>query len=301
MPYTQLPPQYVLPAASTSTLGGIKTDGTITTLDANNVLSIDPAALLAGEGLRSANIRGTASGIESIAIGESSIAYDDYSVAIGSHARAKSYTDNSVDMSGIAIGDTAKALNGGIQIGSGTNNDYDAFCVGGVSSNYKLLDLSTGLIPSARLPVADSTTTGAVKADGTTITNSSGTLSAVAATNSAAGIVQPDNVSLEIGGTTNKLQCKGPYVTAQSVSGYEGYRYWSDGTKEAWGLDETNSTTVTVDISAHNFTDPPHVMISPRHTGNAANAPAVTGVTATEFTMNTYQAGIKIMWKVIGK
>lgn len=157
---------------------------------------------------------------------------------------------------------------------------------------------ATGVITAT---TATANAKGVVQPDGTTIDVSSGVISAVAATNSTAGIVTPDNISLEIDGTSSKLKSKGPYVTAQSVSGDSGYRYWSDGTKEAWGLDETNSTNVTVDISTHNFTDPPHVLLTPRHTGNAANAPAVTGVTATDFTMNTYQAAIKIFWKVIGK
>ncbi len=142
MPYTQLFQPYVLPAASTSTLGGIKTDGTITTLNANNQIQISKNDLLAG------------TGTESLAIGDSSMASGDYSVAIGSHARATSHVVNDhVESSGIAIGDTAKATDGGIQLGSGTNADHDAFCVGG-ASNYKLLDLSTGLIPSARIPGA---------------------------------------------------------------------------------------------------------------------------------------------------
>ena len=141
---------------------------------------------------------------------------------------------------------------------------------------------------------------GIVQPDGTTISVSSGTISAIQATNSAAGIVQPDNISLEIDGATHNLQSKVPYIVSQTVSGYSGSRVWSDDTVEAWGLDETNNTNVTVDLSSYGFTEPPHVLLTPRHTGNAANAPAVTGVTTTEFTMNTYQAAIKIFWKVIG-
>ncbi|MGN1274262.1 MAG: head fiber protein, partial [Thermoguttaceae bacterium] len=117
---------------------------------------------------------------------------------------------------------------------------------------------------------------GIVQPDGTTISISSGTVSAVSTTNSTAGIGQPDNVSLEVDGTTHKLQSKVPYVVSQSISGYSGSRVWSDDTVEAWGLDETNNTNVTVDLSSYDFTEPPHVILTPRHTGNAANAPAVT-------------------------
>lgn len=284
--------KYVLPVATTTTIGGIAVDGNLFTIDTNawNRLKIDPVVLLTQT-------------LESVQIGGSTHVDLPNDIAIGNGAYAYGTMGTFQDYPAIAVGRNAFAdAASSIQLGPGSNTT-SSFSVGfktsSTTANYTLLTLD-GTIPYQRLPIAD-TNVGAVKADGTTITNSSGTLSAVTATNSSAGIVTPDNVSLEIDGTSNKLQSKVPYVTAQSISGDSGYRYWSDGTKECWGLDETNSTNVTVDISAHNFTSPPHVLLTPRHTGNAANAPAVTGVTATEFTMNTYQAAIKILWKAIGK
>lgn len=284
--------KYVLPAATTTTIGGIAVDGNLFTIDTNNLnrLTIDPVVFMTQT-------------LESVRIGGNSHADLPNDIAVGNGSSAYGSMGVFYDYPAIAVGRNAFAEGASaIQLGPGSNST-SSFSVGfktsSTTANYTLLNLD-GTIPYQRLPIAD-TNVGAVKADGTTISNSSGTLSAVTATNSSAGIVTPDNVSLEIDGTSNKLQSKVPYVTAQSISGDSGYRYWSDGTKEVWGFDETNSTNVTVDISAHNFTNPPHVLLTPRHTGNAANAPAVTAVTATDFTMNTYQAAIKIFWKVIGK
>ncbi|MGN1273314.1 MAG: hypothetical protein ACI4UF_01875 [Thermoguttaceae bacterium] len=283
---------YVLPVATTTTIGGIAVDGDLFTIDTNNLnrLTIDPVVFMTQT-------------LESVQIGDSTHVDLPNDIAIGNGAKAYGSSSVFYDYPALAVGRNAFAEGASaIQLGPGSNNTSSlsvGFKTSSTTANYTLLNLD-GTIPYQRLPIAD-TNVGAVKADGTTISNSSGTLSAASATNSSAGIVVPDNVSLEIDGTSNKLQSKVPYVTAQSISGFNGYRYWSDGTKECWGLDETNSTTVTVDLSAHHFTDPPHVLLTPRHTGNSANAPAVTAVTANDFTMNTYQAAIKILWKAIGK
>lgn len=170
MPYTQLAPTYTLPAASTSTLGGIKTDGTITTLDANNVLQISKNDLLAGTGTGSIALAtseysasGTnailigggrlaaASGANSIAIGTDAEAVLENDIAIGAESYASGYDASNP---GLAIGANANVPNGGIQLGSGTTTSRNDFNVGIASSNFKLLDLSTGLIPSARIPGA---------------------------------------------------------------------------------------------------------------------------------------------------
>ena len=284
--------EYVLPVATTTTIGGIAVDGDLFTIDTNawNRLKIDPVVLLTQT-------------LESVQIGGSTHVDLPNDIAIGNGASAYGSTSVFYDYPALAIGRNAFAQGASsIQIGPGSNTASSlsvGFKTSSTTANYELLKLD-GSIPYQRLPIADANV-GAVKADGTTITNSSGTLSAVSATNSSAGIVIPDNTSLEIDSNSDALQIKVPYVTAQCISGFNGYRYWSDGTKEVWGLDETNATTVTVDLSAHHFTDPPHVLLTPRHTGNSANAPAVTAVTANDFTMNTYQAAIKILWKAIGK
>lgn len=155
MPYTQLSQPYVLPAASTSTLGGIKTDGTITTLNANNQLQISKNDLCAGSGTESVQLGkgqyGTATGAHSVAIGYNAEADGENDIAIGNGAQASCYDSTHP---GIAIGKAAYATNGGIQIGTGSTNNRNDFQVGTYEANYKLLDLSTGLIPSARIPGA---------------------------------------------------------------------------------------------------------------------------------------------------
>ena len=170
MPYTQLSQPYVLPAASTSTLGGIKTDGTITTLDASNVLQISKNDLLAGTGTGSIALTtssysasganailigggrlAAASGTNSVAIGTNADAVLENDIAIGADSYASGYDASNP---GLAIGANAQVTNGGIQLGSGTTTSRNDFNVGIGSANYKLLDLSTGLIPSARIPGA---------------------------------------------------------------------------------------------------------------------------------------------------
>lgn len=159
---------FMLPAASNSTIGGIKVDGAITTLDANNQLKISKNALLAGTGTGSISIAtseysasGTnailigggnlaaASGSNSIAVGTNAEAVIENDIAIGTGSYASGYDANHP---GIAIGRDAYAVQGGIQLGEGTTNNRNDFCVGCYEENYKLLDLSTGRIPSARIP-----------------------------------------------------------------------------------------------------------------------------------------------------
>lgn len=144
MPYTQLPPLYVLPAASTSTLGGIKTDGTITTLDASNQLTINKNSLLAG------------TGNNSIQVGSGGSAANSLDVAIGFNAAATGGVIGQGTAPAIAIGPLATATGpNNIQLGNGTNSDASpSLYVGGNAANHKLLDLATGLIPSARIPGA---------------------------------------------------------------------------------------------------------------------------------------------------
>lgn len=159
MPYTQLSQPYVLPAASTSTLGGIKTDGIVTTLDANNQIQISKNALLAGTGTGSISIATStysASGTNAILIGagNQASALGNNSVGIGTQAYTGANNDIAIGHSayaneGIAIGHNSNAYHGGIQLGTGTTNSSDFKVV-----SYKLLDLSTGLIPSARIPGA---------------------------------------------------------------------------------------------------------------------------------------------------
>ena len=169
MPYSQLQQPYVLPVASTSTLGGIKTDGTVTTLNASNQLQINKNALLAGSGtnaiLIGAGNNAAAQGDNSIGIGTQAYTGSANDIAIGNGA----YAD-----AGIAIGYNADTYHGGIQIGTGSTTSSNDFQV----TSYKLLDLSTGLIPAGRIPAATTSTVGGVKIDGSSITISNGVISA---------------------------------------------------------------------------------------------------------------------------
>ena len=169
MPYTQLAPNYTLPPASTSKLGGIKTDGTITTLDAGNTLQINKNALLAGSGtnaiLIGAGNNAAAQGDNSIGIGTQVYTGSANDIAIGNGAYA---------YAGIAIGYNAATYHGGIQIGTGSTTSSNDFQV----TSYKLLDLSTGLIPAGRIPAATTSTVGGVKIDGSSITISNNVISA---------------------------------------------------------------------------------------------------------------------------
>ena len=155
MPYTQLAPLYVLPPASTSSLGGIKPDGTITTLGANNQLQISKNDLCVGSGTESVQIGkgqyARATGTHSVAIGYNADSDGENDIAIGNGAQATCYDSTHP---GIAIGTNAFAVNGGIQLGTGSTSHRNDFQVGTYEGNYKLLDLSTGLIPSARIPGA---------------------------------------------------------------------------------------------------------------------------------------------------
>ena len=155
MPYTQLAPNYTLPPASTSKLGGIKTDGTITTLDSSSQLKIDKNALCSGAGTDSVQLGAgqfaVAQGTHSVALGYNAEADMENDIAIGNGAQATHYDSTHP---GLAIGKDAWATNGGIQIGTGSTTSRNDFQVGTYEANYKVLDLATGLIPSARIPGA---------------------------------------------------------------------------------------------------------------------------------------------------
>lgn len=92
---------------------------------------------------------------DSVAIGTSSIASGNYSTAIGKSAQATA-------ANAFALGTSSKAeAQGAIQIGGLTNNDpYTIYCGQYGYTNWKLLDLQTGLIPSGRLTMDTVVTSG---------------------------------------------------------------------------------------------------------------------------------------------
>lgn len=126
-----------------------------------------------------------ARGLQSVAVGASSNAQQKLSVAIGSNAMA-------TGLSSIAIGGSASASSA-IQIGSGTNNTANTLCVGSfynsIGNNWKLLDLTTGTIPTARLTKVNTTITltAAGWSGGTTVTK---TVAGITATGVV--LVSPD-------------------------------------------------------------------------------------------------------------
>lgn len=165
------------PVASTAVIGGIKVDGTVTTVNASNQLQINRNSLVAGTNTNSIalgnNVSQYGCGNSSIAIGNGPSAMAASDIAIGTEAYAfsgiaigyNSYAEGSSGTStGIAIGYNATANNGGIQIGSGTASGT-SFSV----NSYQMLNLNTGLIPYQRLPYASSSNVGAVKVDNSTI------------------------------------------------------------------------------------------------------------------------------------
>lgn len=143
MPYTQLSPHYTLPPASASTLGGICIGGAFD-LNIDNQLTCDKDVLLKG------------TGNNSIQVGSGGSAANSLDVAIGFNAAATGGVIGQGTAPAIAIGPLATATGpNNIQIGHGTNSDASpSLYVGGNAANHKLLDLSTGLIPSARIPGA---------------------------------------------------------------------------------------------------------------------------------------------------
>lgn len=96
-----------------------------------------------------------------------------YAVAIGS-TNGTSVATEATGSSAIAIGYNAKATaNNAIQIGTGVNSSADTVQI----KSYQLLN-SSGIVPTDRLPIATSASTGIVQPDGTTITISGGVLTA---------------------------------------------------------------------------------------------------------------------------
>lgn len=99
-------------------------------------------------GTNALTILGTASTVASgINIGGSSRADAGFSVALGHGAQGNGATSTALGYGAIA------SVNSSIQIGKGTNSTANSLSVGfnGASTNYQLLDGTTGLIPDERL------------------------------------------------------------------------------------------------------------------------------------------------------
>ncbi|MDO4856981.1 MAG: hypothetical protein Q4A17_03440 [Thermoguttaceae bacterium] len=195
--------EYVLPVATRTAIGGIAVDGDLFSVNANsNRLELDPVELMT-QTLVSVQIGGnaTVSMTNDIAIGNGSSAYG----AMGTF----------YDYPALAVGHNAIA--GGassIQLGPGSNITSSlsvGFKTSSVTANYTLLNLD-GMIPYQRLPIAD-TNVGAVKADGTTITISSGVISAADQLN---GVKTSTN-----SGKFLKINAQGE-VVAESLTVYNG-------------------------------------------------------------------------------
>lgn len=182
-------PTYTLPPADTSDLGGIKIDGTVTSLNSSYQLEIDKNALLAGTGYNSIAIGDTADGSHA----------DDIAIGRWAQATGTQYDGGLADPA-IAIGAQAIASGpGAIQLGPGINTSA-SLCIGFSSGDYELLG-DDGIIPSGRLPLATSLDPGAVSIDGTTITIDS--YGVISATDPLASIKLPAN--------------EGKYLTIDSV------------------------------------------------------------------------------------
>lgn len=176
------------PVASTSAVGGVKVDGTIVSMDSNKILTINKNQLVKGETTNS------------IALGTSAATGEDTSdIAIGCGAKAEGDIVGHSGVSAIAIGTGAIARGAGnIQLGNGTNsNATSSFAVG----SYQLLDLTNGIIPSARLPIASVNSSGAIKVDGTvTSVNNSNQLQI--SKNSLLAGTGTDSIAIGTGGSS---------------------------------------------------------------------------------------------------
>lgn len=108
-------------------------------------------------GTNSLTISGTASSAtSSLNIGATSTAGGGYSVAVGYYAASNGARTTSIGYGARIGGSTADA----IQIGNGTNSTAKTLSIGFYNTgNYTLLDGTTGLIPSARIPIDGSTIT----------------------------------------------------------------------------------------------------------------------------------------------
>ena len=91
----------------------------------------------------------------SICIGNSSMCRGESSVAVGYGSAGGSLSSNTY-CTGIGAYAKANAAKS-IQIGYGTNSEASTMYVGSQGgTNYKLLDLTTGLIPAGRIPISSS-------------------------------------------------------------------------------------------------------------------------------------------------
>ena len=125
----------------------------------------------------------SASGNYSTAVGAQSTAYL-YSAAFGYGSTASSQNTTAIGPAStasaydaIALGHNAKATKeSAIQIGNGANSEDKTMYVGALinntNHNYKLLDLTTGLIPDARLSTNVQTTSNLVTSVSSSSTDS---------------------------------------------------------------------------------------------------------------------------------
>ena len=129
-----------VPTATSNALGLVKPDGSTIAIDSNGVISVVST-------LPSGNLVNTATGVDSLTI-LGTVTTSNNALNIGSGSSVSG--DSS-----IAIGYNASSTaENAIQLGTGTNSIANSFQVG----SYNLLDLSSGLIPDARLNLIDSTT-----------------------------------------------------------------------------------------------------------------------------------------------
>lgn len=115
-----------------------------TAATASNAINIGASTSMAG-------------GTYSVAIGNSAKCNSSSAVAIGRNTSVGSQSSSAV-----ALGYNAKigsSVNNSIQLGNGTNNTSNTLAVGFNGTNYQLLDGATGLIPSGRIPIDNSTIT----------------------------------------------------------------------------------------------------------------------------------------------
>ena len=110
-----------------------------------------------GENSTAIGAGATSSGQDCVAIGKGSKANGNYSTSIGSTAGSLGTGVRSINIGYQSYATAERA----IQLGQGTNATNDTFQV----YSYPMLDGTTGLIPSARIPTASSSVKGGIKLD----------------------------------------------------------------------------------------------------------------------------------------
>jgi hypothetical protein len=266
---------YVLPTASTSTIGGVKVDGSSITVNGSGVISTSVYSLP------------TAS---TSTIGGVKVDGTTVTISNGIISAAAAYslpTASQSEKGGVRVdGSSILINNSGVISSVYTLPIASTTALGGVKVDGSSVTISNGIISAASaylLPVASTTELGGVKVDNTTITISNGIISAAAAyslpiaTTTELGGVKVDGTSIIINGsgviTSTLASSRTPVSNTTTVIfpgstvnltivGYKGYALYkvetfsSAGSGGAWVRIYTNSASRTSDASRLQTSDP---------------------------------------------